>query len=336
MFLSLVQKAHDRNIRVIIDGVFNHSGRDFWAFADIAKNQQKSPYLDWYTVEKFDDPKTPENEFKYACWWGVDTLPEFADNEDGTDLHPKPKAYIFQSTLRWMDPDGDGDPRDGIDGWRLDVANEVPNKFWKDWNSEIRKLNPQAFTVAEIWDEAGDYLGDCGFSSTMNYYGFAFPTKGFLVDGNLTATEFARQLEERMSTHPKEVQFALQNLMDSHDVDRLASMIVNANQERPYLNADRFDYDVGERVSPRSFPEYDVSRPTEADKKILRLTALFQMSFVGAPMIYYGTESGMDGADDPDDRMPMVWDDLEYAPRTLGPNGPLAESQPVSFDRAAV
>ena len=137
-----------------------------------------------------------------------------------------------------------------------------------------------------------------------------------------------------MGTHPKDVQFALQNLMDSHDVDRLASMIVNADHQRPYVNADRFDYDVGERVSPRSFPDYDVSRPTEADKKILRLTALFQMSFVGAPMIYYGTETGMDGADDPDDRMPMVWDDLEYAPRTRRSLWTTCRiTQPVSFDR---
>ncbi len=333
LFLDLVKQAHAKNMRVVIDGVFNHTGRDFWAFADIAKNQQKSPYLDWYTVEKFDDPATPANEFKYACWWGVDTLPEFANNEDGTDLHPKPKAYIFDATRRWMDPNGDGDPSDGIDGWRLDVANEVPNGFWRDWHAEIRKLNPEAFTVAEIWNEAGDYLADCGFSSTMNYHGFAFPVKGFLIDGNLSASEFAKQLNERMASHDPEVQFALQNLIDSHDTDRVASMIVNADHKRPYMNKDRFDYDVGERVSPRGFKDYDVLPPTEQQRQLQRLVALFQMTFVGPPMIYYGTESGMDGADDPDDRMPMVWDDLEYAPRTMGPYGKLDKSYPVAFDK---
>ncbi len=336
LFLSLIEKAHKKKIRVIIDGVFNHTGRDFWAFADIAKNQEKSLYLDWYSIEKFDDPGTPKNEFKYACWWGVDTLPEFANNQDGTDLHPKPKAYVFQSTRRWMDPNGDGDPDDGIDGWRLDVANEVPNQFWRDWNTEVRKINPAAFTVAEIWDDAGDYLADCGFSSTMNYHGFAYPVKGFLIDGKLPASAFARQLTERMATHPQEVQFALQNLIDSHDTDRLASMIVNAAHQRPYMNANRFDYDVGERVSPRHFAEYDVSRPNENSREIQRLVALFQMTFVGSPMIYYGTEAGMDGADDPDDRMPMVWPEFKYAPRKKGPYGKALPSRPsrsIKFDQ---
>lgn len=333
LFLKLVEKAHAKNMRVIIDGVFNHTGRDFWAFADIVKNQQKSPYLDWYTVESFDDPATPQNEFKYACWWGVETLPELANNENGTDLNPQPKAYIFDATRRWMDPTGDGDPGDGIDGWRLDVANEVPNQFWRDWHAEIRKLNPQAFTVAEIWNDAGAYLADCGFSSTMNYHGFAFPVKGFLIDGTLSASDFAKQLTERMEAYDPSTQFALQNLVDSHDTDRVASMIVNADHHRPYVNKDRFDYDVGERACPRSFRDYDVAPPNEKQRQRQRLVALFQATFVGPPMIYYGTESGMDGADDPDDRMPMVWDDLEYAPRTMGPYGKLDKSSPVVFDR---
>lgn len=333
LFLTLVQQAHDRKIRVIIDGVFNHAGRDFWAFSDIVKKQQKSAYLEWFTVKAFDDLKTAENEFKYACWWGVDTLPEFADNAAGTDLHPKPKAYIFQSTLRWMDPNGDGDPSDGIDGWRLDVANEVPNQFWRDWNAEIRRLNPAALTVAEFWDEAGNYLADCGFSSTMNYYGFAYPVKGFLIDDNLSASEFGRMLVQRQAKHPRSVQFALQNLIDSHDTDRVASMIVNADHRRPYLNRDKFDFDIGERVSPRHFPDYDVSRPSVKQQETLRLVALFQMTFVGPPMIYYGTEAGMDGADDPDDRMPMVWNDLDYEPRSVGPTGDLAEPQAIKFDQ---
>ena len=263
---------------------------------------------------------------------GVETLPEFANNEDGTDLHPLPKAYVFDATRRWMDPNGDGDPDDGIDGWRLDVANEVPNKFWRDWNTEIRKINPAAFTVAEIWNDAGDYLADCGFSSTMNYHGFAFPVKGFLIDGKLSASKFARELTERMESHDPKVQFALQNLIDSHDTDRVASMIVNADYERSYLKKDRFDYDVGERVSPRGFKDYDVSSPSEKHRQLQRLVALFQMTFVGPPMIYYGTEAGMDGADDPDDRMPMVWPDVEYSPRTMGPHGKLSKSSPVEFD----
>jgi len=334
LFLELIKQAHAREIRVVIDGVFNHTGRDFFAFADIVKNQEQSKYLDWYNVRAFDDPNTPENEFRYDCWWGVETLPEFGYNAAGNDLHPAPKAYIFNATKRWMDPNGDGDPSDGIDGWRLDVANEVPNQFWRDWHQLVRRINPQALTVAEIWDEASGYLEDCGFSSTMNYHGFAYPVKGFLIDGRMTATEFGRTLTERMKAHPEEVRFALQNLIDSHDTDRVASMIVNADRNHAYLQPHRFDYDVGERASPRHFKEYDVSRPNARHRQIQRMLALFQVTFVGPPMIYYGTESGMDGADDPCDRMPMIWDDLEYEDRTLGPWGPLEQAEPIEFDRS--
>ena len=332
LFLSLLNKAHSRNIRVIIDGVFNHTGRDFFAFENIVKKQKDSPYVDWYMIEEFDDPKTDESEFKYKGWWGVDTLPEFANNKDGDDLHPAPKSYVMTATRRWMDPNGDGNPSDGIDGWRLDVANEVPNKFWRDWNKLVRKINPDAYTVAEIWENAGGYLRDCGFSATMNYHGFSFPVKGFLVDGRLPASRFAELLQERMAEHETAVQYALQNLIDSHDTDRVASMIVNARRELSYKNADRFDYDVGERVSARSDKAYDVRPPNERDRAIQKLLTLFQMTFVGAPMVYYGTEAGMDGGDDPDDRMPMIWEDLEYQARTLGPHGNLDRSYPVAFN----
>jgi glycosidase len=333
LFLTLLKQARQRGIRVIIDGVFNHTGRDFFAFDDIRRNQQNSPYLDWYNIRQFDDPQTPENEFKYDGWWGVETLPEFANNQDGTDLHPAPKAYIFAATRRWMDPNGDGDPSDGIDGWRLDVANEVPNQFWRDWHREVRRMNPQAFTVAEIWDEASGYLEDCSFSSTMNYHGFAFPVKGFLIDGNMKASDFVREIVSRMQAHPPAVQFALQNLIDSHDTDRVASMIVNADRRHPYVKPDRHDYDVGERVSPRHFRDYDVSRPNQEQRQRQRLMALFQFTFVGPPMIYYGTEAGMDGADDPCCRMPMLWDDLDYEPRTVGPWDDLKKTERIEFDR---
>src|SRR5690606_16123547 len=147
-----------RGIRVVIDGVFNHTGRDFFAFEDLRRNQAASPYADWYIVEAFDDPATPEDEFAYKGWWGVHTLPEFADTPDGADLHPGPKAYVFDATARWMDPDGDGDPSDGIDGWRLDVANEVPIRFWTDWNAFLRDINPDVYTVTELWEEAEEFL----------------------------------------------------------------------------------------------------------------------------------------------------------------------------------
>jgi glycosidase len=333
LFLKLIAEAHRRNIRIIIDGVFNHTGRDFFAFEDIRQQGPNSPYANWYVIQAYDNPATPENEFKYQCWWGVETLPEFANNADGSDLHPAPKAYVFEITRRWMDPNGDGNPDDGIDGWRLDVANEVPNQFWRQWNELVRELNPEAYTVAEIWTDAARYLEDCGFSSTMNYHGFSFPCKAMLVDGRISGQKFAETITSRLAGHAPDVRPALLNLLESHDTDRLASMVVNAKYNRPYIDADRADYDRGERVSPRHFPDYDVSRPSKDEQRIVRLATLFQMSFVGAPMLYYGTEAGMDGADDPDDRIPMLWPDLNYAPRTNTPSGKTTAPQPIAFDQ---
>jgi glycosidase len=232
-----------------------------------------------------------------------------------------------------MDPNGDGNSNDGIDGWRLDVANEVPNQFWRQWNELVRELNPEAYTVAEIWTDAARYLEDCGFSSTMNYHGFSFPCKAMLVDGRLSGQKFAETISARLASHTPDVRPALLNLLESHDTDRLASMVVNAKFNRPYIDAERADYDRGERVSPRHFPEYDVSRPNKDEQRIVRLATLFQMTFVGAPMLYYGTEAGMDGADDPDDRMPMIWPDLSYEPRTHTPGGKTTTPQPIAFDQ---
>jgi cyclomaltodextrinase len=329
LFLELLKKAHARNIRVIIDGVFNHTGCDFFAFADLRQRQAASPYRDWYIVQSYDDLATPQNEFRYKAWWGTESLPEFANDGTGNDLHPGPKKYILDSTKRWMDPDGDGDPADGIDGWRLDVANEVPTGFWRDWHSLARKINPQCYTVAEFWGDAQRFLDEGQFSATMNYFGFSFPVKGFLIDQTLAPSGAAHMLGERRQGFPLATQYALQNLMDSHDTDRLASMIVNAGR-RPYKEPKRFDYDIGD--SPRYVSDYDVRQPNDRERRVQRLVSLLQMTYVGAPMIYYGTEAGMWGADDPCDRMPMVWQEMSYDPQQGDPLGRPRPANPVAFD----
>jgi cyclomaltodextrinase len=329
LFLELVKKAHARNIRVIIDGVFNHTGRDFFAFADLRKRQGASAYRDWYIVQSYDDPATPQNEFRYKGWWGTDSLPEFANDNAGNDLHAGPKKYILDSTKRWMDPNGDGDPSDGIDGWRLDVANEVPTGFWRAWHAVARQINPQCYTLAEIWDDAQRLLDEGQFSATMNYFGFSFPVKGFLIDETLAPSGAARLFDERRQGFPLATQYALQNLMDSHDTDRLASMIVNAGR-RPYKEPNRFDYDLGD--SPRYVPDYDVRQPNDRERRVQRLVSLLQMTYVGPPMIYYGTEAGMWGADDPCDRMPMVWPEISYDPQRADPLSRTRQPDPVAFD----
>src|SRR5581483_4518588 len=102
LILEIVKQAHKRGMHVILDGVFNHTGRDFFAFKDLRINQQNSPYKDWYVITSFDDPATKRNEFDYKGWWGHKTLPVFAANADRTDMAPGPKAYIFEATKRWM------------------------------------------------------------------------------------------------------------------------------------------------------------------------------------------------------------------------------------------
>ncbi len=331
LFFAMLDAAHERGLRVVIDGVWNHTGRDFFAFEDLAQKGAASAYADWYVVNTYEDPATEAIEFDYEGWWGAKTLPIFADNADTTDLHPGPKEYVFDATRRWMDPNGDGDPSDGVDGWRLDVAEEVPTGFWQDWNAYVRTINPDAYTVSEVWLDAHEFITEGGFSATMNYYAFAFPVKGFLVDGETSAQAFADTLDARRSPYDDATVMAMQNLMDSHDTDRLASMIVNAKR-RPYAALDRFDFDWNDRVAPRNDPEYIVRAPNARERDIQRLITLFQATYVGAPMFYYGTEAGMWGADDPDDRKPMVWEDLVYDDEASDPLDRPRTPDPVAFD----
>jgi glycosidase len=228
-----------------------------------------------------------------------------------------------------MDPNGDGNPADGVDGWRLDVANEVPTGFWREWHAAARKINPECYTVAETWDDARQFLEGGQFSATMNYHSFSYPLKGFLIDESLAPSCAAKQLDDRRKEFSRAMQYAQQNLMESHDTDRLASMIVNAGR-RPYSQPARFDYDIN--VSPRYVKEYDVRKPNDRERRVQRLVALLQMTYVGPPMIYYGTEAGMWGADDPCDRMPMVWPGLKFDPQRADPLGRERTADAVEFD----
>ncbi|MEX2115944.1 MAG: glycoside hydrolase family 13 protein [Bacteroidota bacterium] len=300
LFLDLIAEAHKRGIHIILDGVFNHSGTDFWAFRDVVKNQQRSHYADWFDVRRWDDPKTPENEFDYKGWWDYKGLPEFREGPGGF-VRPV-WTYFFDITKRWMDPNGDGDPSDGVDGWRLDVANDVSHQFWKEWRTLVKSVNPDAYIVGEIWDDASTWLQGDEFDAVMNYR-FSRAVVRFFVDtapSRYSAPEFDEELADVRKGYPDDVNYILQNLIDSHDTDRWSSMILNPNRE--------YDRNNGLRQNP----DYDIRKPGESEFQILRLMALFQMTYVGAPMIYYGTESGMWGPDDPDDRKPMVWDDIAY------------------------
>jgi cyclomaltodextrinase / maltogenic alpha-amylase / neopullulanase len=299
LFLKLIHEVHKRGMKIIIDGVFNHVGTQFWAFRDVAKYQQNSKFKDWFQVIEFDDPDTPQNEFDYKGWWNAKSLPQFNRTKD--DLSPGPKRYIFNSTKRWMDPYVNGGYSDGIDGWRLDVARDVPIGFWKDWSKLVKSLNPRAVIVGELWELSPDFISETGpFDALMNY-SFAFAVnKYFIADKKkISTTDFIDLLKEIMKTYPQKNQDVLQNLVDSHDTERLSSMIKNPDRE----------YD---REGSESNTNYDPGKPDSVDYNKQKLIAALQMTYKGAPMIYYGDEVGMWGADDPHDRNPMVWSNLKY------------------------
>lgn len=317
LFLKLIEEAHKRDLKVVIDGVWNHTGTEFWAFQDLVENQENSPYKDWYIVTDFDNPATPDtNEFDYEGWWGFKGLPVFKE-ESETLIQPI-REHIFAVTKRWMDPNGDGDPSDGIDGWRLDVANEVGKEFWKEWHQLVRDINPEAITVAEIWTEkAKEYINREMFTSVMNYR-FAYATKDFLIDDKIDTEDFVQRLKQVQNDYPDGAGHVLQNLMDSHDTARFASFTVNPGIE----------------YEGESHPRdgFNIRKPNEAERQVQKLVAIFQFTWQGAPMIYYGTEAGMWGADDPDDRKPMVWEDMEYEPETHHPFGEERPEDDNNFD----
>ncbi len=306
LFLKLISEVHKRDMRIIIDGVFNHTGIQFWAFQDIVRNGKESKYKDWYQIKSFDNPSTEKNEFDYQGWWNARSLPQFSRND--SDLAAGPKQYIFHSTARWMDPNNDGDPSDGIDGWRLDVAKDVPLGFWKDWGKLVKSINPEAITIGELWELSPDFISGHGpFDALMNY-NFAFAVNKFFVaeKTKITASQFIELLKEIDKNYPEKNLYVLQNLVDSHDTERLSSMIKNPDRE--------YDHDANERN-----PEYNPGKPSPEEYEKQKLIAAFQMTYRGAPMIYYGDETGMWGADDPHDRKPMVWADLKYDDEVITP-----------------
>ena len=292
LFLEVIRAAKRLGIRVILDGVFNHVGTAHPAFRDVMKHGQASRYRDWFSVRSWDP-------FEYDGWAGFTELPVFRKNDQGF-ICEEVKQHIFNITRRWMDPNGDGDPSDGIDGWRLDVPNEVAMPFWYEWRALVKSINPDAYIVGEIWKRADSWLDGRSFDAVMNYP-FAESLLQWIRDKDrkITASELDRRLAELRRAYPAQATYVLQNLVDSHDTDRLVSKLRHPDSE----------YDKGNREQEN--PAYKGGKPASDEYQRARLIALVQMVYVGAPMVYYGDEVGMWGADDPTNRKPMLWSDLE-------------------------
>jgi glycosidase len=317
LFLKLIQEVHARKMKIIIDGVFNHVGIPFWAFQDVKKNGKNSEYADWFVIKSFNDPNTVKDEFEYQGWYGVTDLPEVWEDTNGPVQGFR--DHIRAVVSRWGDPNGDGDPSDGIDGWRLDVAEMVSKNFWRDFRKWVKTVNPDAYLTGEIWWEdfpnnkmfdASPWLQGDIFDGVMNYrFGDAM-IKGFInKKQQIKPSELDHLLGEMRNRYPLPAQYQLQNIMGSHDNERFASMLINP---------DRWIDHGGNLVYNKDFK---VNRPSESDRQIQKAILVFQFTYVGAPYIYYGDEVGMWGADDPDNRKPMVWADMEYEPEVAHPLG---------------
>jgi neopullulanase len=291
---ALLDEAHRRGLRVLLDGVFNHASRSFYQFNHTLENGLRSPYLDWfhfnrewlaegrpldpYAVAPLREER-PEHEsslerFGYRAWWDIPALPKF-----NTD-HPEVRALLFSVAEHWI--------AFGADGWRLDVPSEIDDDgFWREFKSRVRRHNPEAYVVGEIWEDPTRWLQPGLFDGVTSYpfaetvLGYAFGQRldrgelshcGLRHTTGLSAAACARRLEQLYAQEPYGAIWGQLNVLGSHDTPRI-------------LNAGRGD----------------------TAGVLLAFTCLF--GFPGAPCVYYGDEIGLAGRHDPDCRRAFEWDD---------------------------
>ncbi|MBM3840993.1 MAG: glycoside hydrolase family 13 protein [Verrucomicrobia bacterium] len=321
LFLKVIEEVHRRDMRLIIDGVFNHVGISFWALQRAKRDGPDSRYAQWFHITRWDDPTTPADEFDYRGWSGIKDLPELARDEH--NLHPEIREHFRHVVRRWMDPNGDGDPKDGIDGWRMDVAAEVPMGFWKDFRGWVKHINPDAYIAGEIWWDdyraiklrnAAPWL-EQAFDGVMNYRFGDAVFQFFNRTVPIRATELGNLISAVHRDYGYRRSLGLQNLLGSHDTERIGSMVVNPKHRQDHQSS----------VSGNR--SYSVRAPNAVEKQRWKQMVAFQFLAPGAPYIYYGDEVGMWGADDPDCRKPMLWPDLRFAAEREHPFG---QSRPVN------
>ncbi len=261
---ELVEKAHEMGIRVILDGVFNHTSPQFFAFADILEKQEASPYCSWYYIESF--PVKIIHGWKkpnFKCFSYFGGMPKV------NLRNPETRAYFIEVACYWL-------REYRIDGWRLDVGDEISHEFWKEFRRAVRSVNPEALIIGEIWHYAGDFLEGDEWDTVMNYT-FWRSVKDFAAFETITASQFLERLDFlRGNLHVKTYPL-LWNLIGSHDTER-------------------FLHVCGER------------------KEKLKLAAALQLLLPGMPVIYYGDEYAMTGGGDPDCRRGMVWEESRQDP----------------------
>ncbi len=297
LFLHFIKVAHRQGFKVIIDIPFGHCGKNFGPFQNVLKYGRKSPYASWFQIISWGPP------VKYKAWDGVDgSMPMFALSKR-YGLAKGVRNYMFAATRRWLAPNGN--PANGVDGIRLDTAPDVPHVFWIAWRKLVKKINPKAVIIGEVWPPAQAWLNKGNqFDAVMNYPFATIATnyfanrRGPALPG-IGPRRFGNRLMQLLNYYPYQVDLDQMNIIDSQDTDRFVSRFMN-----PTLN-----FNSNNRLQTN--PHYNTNEPTGEVYRRLEQTVAFQMSFVGAPCIWYGDEVGMWGASDPADRLPMVWKDLE-------------------------
>ena len=258
-FREMVDTLHANGIRIIIDGVFNHCGWYFFAFDDVVRNQKESQYCDWFYHLEFpvERPETPEEYPTYACFAYERMMPKLDTS------NPKVRDYFCKVGRYWVE-------EFGIDGWRLDVASEVDDGFWRAFRQAVKEVNPDALLIGEVWESANHWLQGDMFDSSMNY-DFRKHCNLFFAEGSIDAADFAGRITNMLMRYRVQTVPAQLNLLDSHDVSRFLSLCKG------------------------KIAKY-------------KLAILFMMTFVGMPTIFYGDELGIQGVSEEEYRYPMLWD----------------------------
>ena len=286
-FKRLLDAAHEKGMKIILDGVFNHSGADslyfnkFGTYDSLGAYQSKSsPYYDWYYFKKFPD--------EYACWWGCDNVPDL--NKSNKDY----RALVFGKNgvvEKWQ--------KLGADGWRLDVVDELPIDFVNLLIKKIKSVNKDALVIGEVWEDASTkvsygelrpYLLGDQLDGTMNYP-FMNAIIAYVRDGD--EKFFKDTVQSILENYPKETVYCLMNSLGTHDTVRIINALSDV-RAHGWSKTHKLGYKL-----PDS--EY------EKAKKKLYLASVLQFTLPGIPSIFYGDEAGLQGFDDPINRRPYPW-----------------------------
>ncbi|MBC7341329.1 MAG: glycoside hydrolase family 13 protein [Clostridia bacterium] len=265
-FKELVDALHQRGMRIILDAVLNHTGDEFWAFRDVVEKGQNSAYADWYYIYDYPVSKYPRPN--YECWWGFPDLPKL------NVKNPKVRQYLLNMIAYWT-------KTFYIDGWRLDVPNEIESSFWQEFRQVVKSINPNAYIVGEIWGCGRPWLHGDQFDAVMNYL-FRDAVLDLFARRHITVSTFDYRIKRMLLSYQEQANYCLLNLLGSHDTARILTVFEEEAPTAMAANASAIER--------------------------LKLALIFQFTFPGIPMIYYGDEVGMKGGPDPGCRAPMVWD----------------------------